>query len=131
MHLNLDQPMQPGLRSFIVYETLPFAAEPFRVMDNWNRPHIEAGEIIAYDPEDCEPVHGEMYVMKWDHAPRAEIAQVLHIPALDCWGTGSSRPGPDGGKLIRVGDFGYDTAEMTRRILGRVIGIIENERVAA
>ena len=123
--------MQPGFRSFIVYDRLPEGCATFPVTDDSNAPHLRAGEMVVIDTADHQPFDGELFAIQWQSGSR-QIVETFHLPKLTGWCVGplesAGVAGPLDGALQPQGrwcDFGYREAALSERILGRVVGILE------
>ena len=127
---------QPGLRSFIVYDTLPDGMAAFRLPDDRLDPHLRAGEFAVIDPGDREPMHGELFLVQFTSGPSPpRIFEAFQLPGRETWGVRETRLAPIlslTGKVlskpIRWGDFGYTREHLERLIIGRVIGIFAQPR---
>jgi len=123
LNSSCTQAMQPDLRSFIVFDQITAGLGHFEVVDDWNSPHLRAGDVALIDYSDNEPCHGELFVVQWQSAPDPEIVEVFWMPKLGCWGTRVTCAELEG--VRRCGDWGYTDRGMADRILGRVVGIYE------
>lgn len=125
---NCSEAMQPGLRSFIVFDQLPTELRQFQVLNDWNSPHLRSGDIALVDHSDNTPSHGELFLIQWQSAPNPEIVEVFWMPKPGCWGTRVTCS--EIGGVSRLGDWGYNDRAMRERIVGRVVGIFQAERAA-
>jgi hypothetical protein len=132
-HSTPDEPVQRGLRSFIVYDDVPPRMTAFPITDDLNEPHLHTGDWVIVDPSDTEPSHGEIFIVEWKTAPgRPRPMQVSWMRRMACWAAAYASPtmmveraGSTTLTAVHIGDFGYGTEYMRDVIKGRVIGILE------
>lgn len=125
--------LQPGLRSFIIYDHLPDGCEVFEVTDGRAHPHICAGEFAIFDPADTDPMHGEMFLMEWDSGRRGLVELGRRILVTDsgdaaaCWTAHwamALAPIKTGTAVTeRWGDGPYLASGIAPKLRGRVVGI--------
>ncbi len=125
-------PPQPGLRPFIIYDTLPDGMATHFVTDGRNEPMLRSGEVLVIDPSDCDPMHGELFAVQWKSGKLPSVELTTWLDRKDCWAIGGIQPafvaeraGATAIPACYVGDYGYRTEYMREVILGRVIGILE------
>jgi hypothetical protein len=130
-HTTPAPAMQPGLRSFIVYDRLPEGCAAFPVTDNRNAPHLAAGDMVVIDTRDHDPSEGELFAVEW-MSGRREVVETFHLPKIPGWCVGPLAPqmpmALDGTVVTMPGrwcDFPYRHEALADRLIGRVIGILE------
>lgn len=138
--------LQPGLRSFIVYDALPPGCIAFEVPDDTSLPHVRAGEFVVIDPEDKEPAKGELFAITW----KSSFNRKWQIVQMDLragrYGTGNNGSMEDGhlwyvgapapqrmmslarhyvGEAMRWADGPYRDDYVREITHGKIIGILE------
>lgn len=131
-----NQLQQREYRALEMFTVIPPGCALFPVLDGRHHPHLRYSEIAVVDLNDCEPQHGEAFVIEWSGGKRA-ITQVLknafgdkgkgaHEP--DTWWTsslGELQQIPGHG-LNRIVDGPKYYEGMRSQLIGRVIGIFES-----
>lgn len=128
---NAEQGQQPGLRSYIVFDSLPDGMKAHWVACDLNEPHLRAGEVAVIDPADLMPMHGELFLIQFQSGDQPRLIETFHWRRPGIWGVAQVRPAPlfslagtVVGEPIRWGDVGYTTEHLTSLIVGRVVGIL-------
>lgn len=143
---NVTQsPQQPGLRSFIVYDELPEGCVAHTLWNGDTEPHIRQGEVAVIDTTDCDPVHGELYLIQWKSGPAYMRQEIVMLQSrlgrygqrsgemADCyrWWAGSyaarqpvTLDGRPCGPAARWADGPFDDEHMSERLIGKVVGIL-------
>lgn len=132
------EPMQPGLRSFIIYDHLPEGCTAFRLTDDHGEPHIRMGELAIIDPREREPAAGELALIQYKSLRPSEAHHHRFIvemrPKKGGWIVSPVQAdrllavaGEDAGppQRMRWWDGTYSAADLSAKLLGRVIGILE------
>lgn len=133
------EPMQPGLRSLIIYSAYPGEHLLFEVTDDGMSPHVNRGEFVIVDESDREPMHGELFLIQWSNGNR-RVVEVGLFPKQDCVRPKGEQRGPwwntywtntmenfDGSpwKSLRWFDGPYPEAHLAEKLVGRVVGIYQ------
>lgn len=143
-------PQQPGLRSFIVHDSMPAGCAAYLVTDELNAPHLRPGDVAVIDTADREPTPGELFVIGWTggsttivetrlQALRAGCGADGEMIDTACWMVGGSNRPRNGESLtewVRAGqpipwtDGPYATegpraGYLRSKLRGRVVGILE------
>ena len=58
--------MAEPLRALPLFGSCPAGCQLHIETTEANDPHIRAGEFAVIDPTDCEPVHGELFLVRWN-----------------------------------------------------------------
>lgn len=137
---NDPTPPQPGLRSFIVYDELPEGCIALEVADDSQSPHLNQGEFAVVDTNDREPMHGEMFAIRWSGEKIGLIEARLRLGRYgtgpngemqdDClwWGTWRAAIMSLAGAPnvpCPWGDGPYREHHFREKLIGRVVGIYQ------
>lgn len=119
-------PQQPGLRSFIVYDELPAGLAAYPVMSSDCEPHLHFGEMAIIDPNDCEPMDGELFLCLFDGGRGPRFIETFLNPKIPGWCVGTIQQ-PAFAKEFggRWCDFPYRSEVLSRKLMGRVVGILQ------
>lgn len=117
---------QPGLRSFIVFEEVPAGCAAYPVMSGDCEPHLHVGEMAIVDLQDCEPMEGELFLCMFTSGCGPRFVETFTNAKLKGWCVGPiQQPAfarEFGGRWC---DFGLPRDVLARKLLGRVVGILE------
>ena len=133
--------LQPGLRSYIIYNDIPPGCIAFELPDDSCLPHFRAGEVAIIDSADRAPMHGELFLLQYrsgkDQIIRETTRQGINGSAV-WWIHPSNRPRSHEDRLRRMrcglatitSDGPYadsdDHAGYVESLLkGRVVGLLE------
>lgn len=132
---------QPNLRALTSFDALVADHKTFLVEDDASAPHLRKGEYAVIDTTDCDPQHGELYVIQYESGERRRrIIQVrsdqLNITGLGAapslvWWVGDLRgyrqtdevAFGDVPVFAGLSDGPYQTDHLQSRLIGRVVGV--------
>lgn len=128
------KPEAPGeIRALMVYDQAPAGLTVLLVVDDRNAPHLQAGEFAVFDPADCDPQHGELFVVRYRSGP--VIMQTIRRGSggkSAWWCVQLDRPIGAAevvswaveGHVIPESDGPYAPGGLESLILGRVVGVL-------
>lgn len=129
-------------RAMVVLDELPLGCIAFRVDDNRCEPVIRRGDIVAIDTSDRMPMPDEPYLIEWSNGGRSVVAAYFTTaPAGSAWHgrlfVGDLFPrqlmnlaGQPAGEPIRWGDGPYTFEQLAEKMVGRVVGVLLDQRLA-
>lgn len=137
--------IQPGLRSFIVYDRLPDGCTAMEIRGDDCLPHIRSGEFAVIDTTDREPINGELFALRYSRGePVVAQLSLREIrpteagggPIACWWAVSCNRPrshaermawGRSGRSIpMADGPYGADAdglEYLASKLVGRVVGI--------
>jgi hypothetical protein len=139
-------PMQPGLRSFVVYDQIPDGCEVHEVQNRDSHPHLRKGDFVIVDTWDRAPCIGELHLIQWKskrtgerdvvtmEKKRVNVCRGGRGPGVptELWFVGPYAPqrmmaltGEEVGPAIRWADGPYRDEYLDDIIIGRIVGIYE------
>lgn len=135
---DLSQPR----REMVVLDDIPLGCVAYRVDDNRCEPVIRRGDIIAVDTLDRMPMPEEPYLIEWSNGSRSVVAAYFTTaPEGSAWHgrlwVGDLYPrqltnlgGQPVGEPIRWGDGPYTFEQLAAKMVGRVVGVLLDQRLA-
>ena len=84
MATTLPAPMQPDLRSFIVYDRCPARCIAFPIADDRSLPHLRPGDVAVVDAADREPIERELFLIEWNDGGREIIETFSRAGRFGC-----------------------------------------------
>jgi hypothetical protein len=137
-------PQVTQLRALTRFDRLPSHCGTFHVTDDGSEPHLHVGEYAVVDVLDCEPQHGELYVLqnqggrrrRWlccireDRGHRDGSYQIGDDPSVQYWWAADVRGFRQTSKRIEgsipvfagLSDGPYSTEHLKSKLVGRVVG---------
>lgn len=126
------------LRALLLLAELPPGCILHPITDARSAPHLRPGEFAIIDMDDCEPQHGELFLIAY-HSPLEESGEVRRV--IQTWNR-AVRVLPEGGSTVieafRWFAVAYDRSStvegpykpggIERALIGRVIGILASDR---
>eukprot|EP00456_Euglypha_rotunda_P005603 TRINITY_DN10947_c0_g1_i3.p3 TRINITY_DN10947_c0_g1~~TRINITY_DN10947_c0_g1_i3.p3 ORF type:complete len:157 (+),score=18.97 TRINITY_DN10947_c0_g1_i3:442-912(+) len=85
---HMTDAQQPGLRSFIVYDDLPNGCIAFENILRSVGQHVRRGEFVVVDPTDCDPMHGELFLIEWESTRTRQLVEMMRRDrdgSEHCW----------------------------------------------
>ena len=73
----MTAPYEAPLRALEIFNTVPPGCTIHPAVDQSNAPHVRAGEFVVVDLSDCEPVHGELFLLR--QSGREVIMLMLYL----------------------------------------------------
>ena len=122
---------QPGLRPFIVFDSVPAGCVAYPVNNNRHAPLLWTGEWVIVATEQRHPIEGELFVIQWQSGGGPQIVEATTMKNKPYWVVGARHRGADAqnlgfGKLGDIiGDGPYRPDQLEQRFLGRVVGILQ------
>jgi hypothetical protein len=132
------------LRALTCFDSLPNGCGTFHVAGDGSEPHLHVGEYAVVDVLDCEPQHGELYVLQSEYGERRRRLccvredqgvksgrwQIGNDPSVQYWWAGDIRGFRQTSKRIDgsipvfagLSDGPYSTEHLRSKLVGRVVG---------
>ncbi len=135
----------PILRALPTLDALPTGAIAHPVADTTAAPHLLPGEFAVVDTTDREPIHGELYVIRYsspltDSGFRDRVIEACRRPYRSpeeadgwrWWACPYIRPrsGPeleawaDAGRPFGLSEGPFKPGAMEAKLVGRVVGVL-------
>ncbi|AWN47144.1 hypothetical protein DK419_13155 [Methylobacterium terrae] len=132
------------LRALPLFDSLPAGCIAHPVADNEAAPHLRLGEFAVIDTVDRDPIHGELFVIRYrspvyDLGYRDRIVQtnlrVYRSPAgedVRWWACPYQRPRSldelhqwlNEGRMVGLSDGPYCPGMLEEKLVGRVVGLL-------